>query len=156
MSRAAASAFSCAAACRAWCRGTATGRAAGSQRASESVEVKAGRAVRGPAWRVGDGHVAGLLAAQPVLVLLDLAEDGHHRDEQPGALERLEDGADGSAVLGPGGERRARTRGSAEPSSSRKPGSGMFLFATVTDLIGHPRPARTRAGRSGPGRRGRC
>ena len=102
------SAFSCAAACSAWCRGTATGRAAGSQRASDAVEVKAGRARAVAGLQGGHGHVAGLLAAQPVLVLLDLAEDGDDGNEQPGALERRQHGAHGGPVLGPGGERRAQ------------------------------------------------
>ncbi len=56
----------------------------------------------------GYGHVAGLLAAQAVLVLLGLAEHGDDGDQQTGAPERLQDGPEGTAVLGPGGERGAQ------------------------------------------------
>ncbi len=100
-SRTTVSAFSCAAACKAWCRGTATGRAAGSQRASDSVEVKAGRAVRWPAlgWAPPCRWSSG--RTQPVLVLLDLTEDGHDGHEEAGQpLSASRTGPAGGAVLG--------------------------------------------------------
>ncbi len=43
-----------------------------------------------------------------LVVLFDLAEDGHDGHKQPGAPECLQDGAHGGAVLGPGRERRAQ------------------------------------------------
>ena len=129
------SAFSCAAAWSAWCRGTATGRAAGSQRASDSVEVKAGRAVRPPAFRVGTAMSLvfsrrspfSSSSTSPSTATTGTSSRAPLRASRTGPAAVRSSAQAASAAL---------SRGSAVPSSSEKPGSGMFLFATVTDPIG--------------------
>lgn len=129
------SAFSCAAAWIAWWRGTATGRAAGSQRASESVHVKAGRAVRSPALSVGTAMSLvfsrrspfSSSSTSPSTATTGTSSRAPFSASRTGRTAVRSSAQAASAVL---------SRGSALPSSSGKPESGMFLFATVTDPIG--------------------
>ncbi len=135
MSSTTVSAFSCAAAWSAWCSGTATGRAEASQRASDSVEVKAGRAVRWPAFRVGTAMSLVFSRRSPFSsssTSPSTATTGT-RSRAPLRASRTGPTAEPSSAQAASA---ALSRGSAEPSSSEKPGSGMFLFATITDPIG--------------------
>lgn len=116
-------------------QGTATGRASGSQRASDSVDVKAGRAVRSPALRVGTAMSLVFSRRSPFSsssTSPSTATTGT-RSRAPLSAARTGPCADRSSAQAVSA---ALSRGSAEPSSSEKPGSGMFLFATGTEPIG--------------------
>lgn len=129
------SAFSWAAAWSAWCSGTATGRASGSQRASESVDVNAGSAVRPPAFSVGTAMSLVFSRRSPLSsssTSPSTATTGT-RSRAPLRAARTGPTAVRSSAQAASA---ALSRGSAEPSSSEKPESGMFLFATVVDPIG--------------------